>query len=167
METFTIIPLLPDSWPQVKAIYEQGLATGMATFETTAPNWEKWNSSHLSFARLVAVEDGTVIGWAALSPVSNRCVYGGVAEVSVYIATQHRGKGVGKKLLQQLIIDSEANGIWTLQAGIFAENLASAQLHYSVGFRMVGYREKIGKLGNQWRNTLLLERRSTIIGTDK
>ncbi|MGC8751000.1 N-acetyltransferase family protein [Hydrotalea sp.] len=164
METFIIMPLLPDNWEQVKSIYESGIATGMATFETKAPEWDQWNNSHLPFARLVAMENNKVIGWAALSPVSNRCVYSGVAEVSVYIAPEHRGKGVGKKLLQQLITDSEAHGIWTLQAGIFAENTASAKLHESVGFRLVGYREKIGQLGSMWKNTLLLERRSMQVG---
>ncbi|PZX60045.1 GNAT family N-acetyltransferase [Hydrotalea sandarakina] len=164
METFIIMPLLPSNWQQVKSIYESGIATGMATFETKAPEWEQWNNSHLPFARLVAVENNKVIGWAALSPVSNRCVYGGVAEVSVYIAPEQRGKGVGKKLLQQLITESEANGIWTLQAGIFAENTASAKLHESVGFRLVGYREKIGQLGSEWKNTILMERRSTKVG---
>jgi len=164
METFIIMPLLPNNWQQVKSIYESGIATGMATFETKAPEWEQWNNSHLPFARLVAIENNKVIGWAALSPVSNRCVYGGVAEVSVYIAPEQRGKGVGKKLLQQLITESEANGIWTLQAGIFAENTASAKLHESVGFRLVGYREKIGQLGTEWKNTILMERRSTKVG---
>lgn len=164
METFIIMPLLPSNWQQVKSIYESGIATGMATFETKAPEWEQWNNSHLPFARLVAMENNKVIGWAALSPVSNRCVYGGVAEVSVYIAPEQRGKGVGKKLLQQLITESEANGIWTLQAGIFAENTASAKLHESVGFRLVGYREKIGQLGSEWKNTILMERRSTKVG---
>lgn len=164
METFIIMPLLPNNWQQVKSIYESGIATGMATFETKAPEWEQWNNSHLPFARLVAIENNKVIGWAALSPVSNRCVYGGVAEVSVYIAPDQRGKGVGKKLLQQLITESEANGIWTLQAGIFAENTASAKLHESVGFRLVGYREKIGQLGTEWKNTILMERRSTKVG---
>ena len=164
METFIIMPLLPNNWQQVKSIYESGIAKGMATFETKAPEWEQWNNSHLPFARLVAVENNKVIGWAALSPVSNRCVYGGVAEVSVYIAPEQRGKGVGKKLLQQLITESEANGIWTLQAGIFAENTPSAKLHESVGFRLVGYREKIGQLGSEWKNTILMERRSTKVG---
>lgn len=164
METFIIMPLLPNNWQQVKSIYESGIATGMATFETKAPEWEQWNNSHLPFARLVAVENNKVIGWAALSPVSNRCVYGGVAEVSVYIAPEQRGKGVGKKLLQQLITESEANGIWTLQAGIFAENTASIKLHESVGFRLVGYREKIGQLGTEWKNTILMERRSRQVG---
>jgi L-amino acid N-acyltransferase YncA len=164
METFIIMPLLPNNWQQVKSIYESGIAKGMATFETKAPEWEQWNNSHLTFARLVAMENNKVIGWAALSPVSNRCVYGGVAEVSVYIAPEQRGKGVGKKLLQQLITESEANGIWTLQAGIFAENTASAKLHESVGFRLVGYREKIGQLGTEWKNNILMERRSTKVG---
>jgi len=159
-----ISPLLPTHWAAVKNIYEQGIATGNATFETTAPTWDNWDKSHLTTCRLVAVEATMVIGWAALSPVSSRCLYGGVAEISVYIATEARGNGIGNLLLQHLIIESEKAGLWTLQSGIFPENTASLHLHQKNGFRIIGYREKIGKMGNSWRNNVLLERRSTIIG---
>jgi L-amino acid N-acyltransferase YncA len=153
----------PNNWSAVKAIYEAGIATGNATFQTEAPSWDEWNSAHLQHSRIVAMLYNEVVGWAALSPVSGRCVYGGVAEVSVYISTEVRGKGVGKTLLNELIQSSEANGIWTLQAGIFPENVASMHLHESAGFRVVGYREKIGKHFGVWRDTVLLERRSNAI----
>lgn len=155
-----------EHWEQVKQIYESGIATGIATFETTAPGWEKWNDGHLTFARLVAVDNNEVVGWAALSPVSSRCVYGGVAEVSVYVADKHKGKGIGKLLLQKLIKESESNGIWTLQAGIFTDNAASVKLHEKVGFRVIGHREKIGKLNDIWKDNYILERRSKIVGIE-
>jgi L-amino acid N-acyltransferase YncA len=161
--------LLPQHWPTAKAIYEAGIATGQATFETQAPEWAQWDKAHLSTARLVAVEDDTVdtvLGWATLTPVSGRCVYAGVAEVSVYVAEAARGKGVGKQLLQALVAASEAEGLWTLQAGIFPENTASVKIHEACGFRMVGYRERVGKLHGAWRNTVLMERRSQVVGTD-
>lgn len=164
MEAVIIKPMLQEHWEQVKQIYESGIATGIATFETTAPSWEKWNERHLTFARLVAIDNNEVVGWAALSPVSSRCVYGGVAEVSVYVADTHKGKGIGKLLLQNLINESENNGIWTLQAGIFTENIASVKLHEKVGFRIVGHREKIGKLNGTWKDNYVLERRSKIVG---
>lgn len=148
----------------VAAIYKAGIATGMATFETTVPTWEQWDDAHLPHSRLVATADGQMLGWAALSPVSGRCVYGGVAEISVYIAEAARGKGVGKALLQALVSDSEANGIWTLQAGIFPENVASIHLHEVSGFRLIGHREKVGKLDGVWRDTVLMERRSKTVG---
>ncbi|MCB2411010.1 GNAT family N-acetyltransferase [Hymenobacter lucidus] len=161
----TILPLTEAHWPAVKAIYEAGIATGNATFETQAPAWEAWDNAHLGHSRLVAVNDaGTVLGWAALSPVSSRCVYGGVAEISVYIAAEARGQGVGRQLLQALIADSEAHGIWTLQAGTFAENAASIGLHTQAGFRIIGYRERIGQHHGLWRNTVQLERRSPTVG---
>lgn len=166
MEAVTIKQMLQEHWEQVKQIYESGIATGIATFETTAPSWEKWNEGHLSFARLVAIESNKVAGWAALSPVSSRCVYGGVAEVSVYVANSHKGKGIGKLLLQNLITESENNVIWTLQAGIFTDNVASVKLHEKVGFRIIGHREKIGKLHNTWKDNFILERRSKIVGID-
>jgi L-amino acid N-acyltransferase YncA len=148
-------------WPEVARVYIEGIETVMATFETTAPSWEEWNAAHLPFARLVASDrDSTLLGWAALSRVSARPVYSGVAEVSVYIAQDARGRGIGKTLLQQLIRESETNGIWTLQAGIFPENEASIGLHKSLGFRVVGRRERIGKMNDIWRDTILLERRS-------
>ena len=159
-----IQPLLPEHWPAVKAIYEEGLATGNASFQTSAPSWEDWDKSHLAHSRLVALDDQTVAGWAALTPVSGRCVYAGVAEVSVYVSSSQRGRGIGKTLLESLVSESEANGIWTLQAGIFPENTASIRLHESAGFRQVGKREKIGKMGDRWRDTALLERRSTVVG---
>ena len=166
MEAVTIKPLQKEHWEQVKQIYESGIATGIATFETTAPSWEKWNDVHLTFARLVAVDNNEVVGWAALSPVSSRCVYGGVAEVSVYVADKHKGKGIGKLLLQKLIKESESNGIWTLQAGIFTDNVASVKLHEKVGFRVIGHREKIGKLNDIWKDNYILERRSKIVGIE-
>jgi phosphinothricin acetyltransferase len=159
-----IISLLPEHWPAVRAIYEAGLATGNASFQTSAPSWEEWDKAHLAHSRLVALDRDTVAGWAALTPVSGRCVYAGVAEVSVYIDAGHRGQGVGKMLLKDLIETSEANGIWTLQAGIFPENTASIRLHEGAGFRRVGIREKIGKMGDRWRDTVLLEKRSPTIG---
>jgi L-amino acid N-acyltransferase YncA len=159
-----IRPLLEEDWPTVRTIYAEGIAMGNATFETEPPEWEKWNAGHLPKARLAAVRGGRVVGWAALSPVSGRCVYAGVAEVSVYVAEGMRGKGVGKVLLQALIAESEAGGMWTLQAGIFPENEASLALHQGCGFRIVGRRERIGKMGGRWRDVLLLERRSAVVG---
>jgi phosphinothricin acetyltransferase len=166
MEVVTIKPMQQKHWKQVKEIYESGIATGIATFETTAPSLEKWDDGHITFARLVAVENNEVVGWTALSPVSNRCVYGGVAEVSVYVAETHKGKGIGKLLLQNLITESERNGIWTLQAGIFTDNVASLKLHKKVGFRVIGHREKIGKINDIWKDNYILERRSKIVGID-
>lgn len=165
-KNFTIIPLTQASWLAVRNIYLEGIATGNATFETKAPTWKRWDANHLPFARLVLIENDEVLGWAALSQVSKREVYEGVAEVSVYVAEKARGRGVGGKLLGALVGESEANGIWTLQAGIFPENISSLKLHESHGFRQVGYREKIGKMNDIWRNTILMERRSTVVGTD-
>ncbi len=147
----------------VAKIYAEGLATGLATFETKVPSWEHWDSSHLPYGRIAATQD-SMLGWAALSPVSSRCVYGGVAEVSVYVAAAARGKGVGKFLLDQLISISEANGIWTLQSGIMQANTASLKLHEKCGFRTIGYREKVAQLHGQWLDNVLMERRSKIIG---
>jgi len=152
-----------EHWDDVRSIYLEGIATGEATFETEAPDWDRWNRSHLPFARLIARLDNRIAGWAALSPVSARSVYAGVAEVSVYVAASTRGKGVGAALLTGLIVESEKNGIWTLQAGIFPENRASGELHRKLGFREVGRRERIGKLHGVWRDVLLLERRSVIV----
>lgn len=162
----TIAPFQPGDWAQVRAIYLEGIATGHATFETSAPSWEQWDAAHLPFARLVARQEDDLIGWAALSPISQRCVYGGVAEVSVYVSAASRRSGVGRKLLRALIDESEQNGIWTLQAGIFPENTGSIALHLSCGFRQVGRRERIGKMNGTWRDTVLLERRSTITGVE-
>lgn len=161
-----IAPLRPGDWNQVKEIYLEGIATGHATFETAAPSWEQWDAAHLAFARLVARKEGNLIAWAALSPVSQRCVYGGVAEVSVYVSAASRRSGAGGKLLRALIDESEQNGIWTLQAGMFPENTGSLALHQSCGFREVGRRERIGKLNGIWRDTILLERRSSLVGVD-
>jgi len=158
-----ILPLLPEHWPAVKAIYESGLATGNATFQTSAPSWEEWDSAHLKHSRLAAIQGGQVRAWAALTPVSGRCVYAGVAEVSVYVDPDSRGKGLGEQLLQVLITESESNGLWTLQAGIFPENIPSLRIHEKTGFRHVGYREKIGQMNVIWRDTVLLERRSKIV----
>lgn len=150
-------------WPAVAAIYEAGIATGNATFETSAPAWESWDAAHLADHRLVAVDSDVVVGWAALSGVSDRCVYAGVAENSVYIHHDHRGKGVGRRLLQALVDGSEAAGFWTVQTGIFPENHASLALHEACGFRIVGRRERIGQLAGVWRDTLMLERRSASV----
>jgi L-amino acid N-acyltransferase YncA len=160
-----IRPLLPPDWPAVRQIYEEGIATGIATLQTDAPDWATWDHGHLPALRLVA-ELGEIVGWAALSPVSSRPVYAGVAEVSIYIAEPARGRGVGSRLLQALITASEAAGIWTLQAGIFARNPASATLHERCGFRLVGRREKLGALRGQWQDILLYERRSRIVGAE-
>jgi L-amino acid N-acyltransferase YncA len=159
----TIRNLIPSDWEQVKLIYEKGIATGNSTFQTTAPTWAEWNSTHLATCRFVAESDGKVIGWAALTPVSSRCVYAGVAEVSVYVDPELSGKGVGFALLDSLVKASEPAGIWTLQAGIFPENISSLRIHEKAGFRQLGIREKIGKHNGLWRDTVLLERRSKII----
>ncbi|CAL1518793.1 N-acetyltransferase family protein [Chitinophaga sp. MM2321] len=159
-----ILPMTAAHAKEVLSIYEAGIATGNATFQTTAPQWAEWDQSHISSCRLVAVEHDTVLGWAALTAVSGRCVYAGVAEVSVYVAAAAQGKGIGKRLLAELVKESEQNNFWTLQAGIFPENTGSVKIHENCGFRIIGRREKIGKMGNRWRDTLLLERRSTVIG---
>lgn len=155
--------LTVQDWPAVKEIYLSGLATGNASFETQAPEWEVWNMKHISHSRLVYEDAGQITGWTALSAVSDRCVYGGVAEVSIYIFEQGRGKGIGVKLLNALIAESERHGIWTLQSGIFQENKSSIRLHEKCGFRTIGYREKIGQLNGVWRNVILMERRSKLI----
>lgn len=148
----------------VLRVYAQGIATGDATFEAAAPPWEEWDRTHLAHSRIVAEMDSLVVGWAALSPVSDRCVYGGVAEVSVYVASGARGKGIGLALLDALVRSSEAEGIWTLQAGLFPENVASVRIHERVGFRVVGVRERLGQLAGVWRDVLLMERRSQVQG---
>jgi L-amino acid N-acyltransferase YncA len=156
--------MIPEDWPAVREIYGEGIDTGNATFETELPGWKKWDSGHRQDCRLVAQNANQVLGWAALSPVSARHVYAGVAEVSVYVAAVSRKNGVGRVLLKALIENSERCGIWTLQAGIFPENVASIVLHKSLGFQEVGIRRRIGKLADVWRDTLLLERRSSIVG---
>jgi len=151
-------------WEAVRSIYEEGIATGNATIETEAPGWEEWDSSHLDYCRLVARVEGKVVGWAALSPVLTRYAYSGVAGVSVYVAASTRGRGIGRSLLQALVEESERAGIWTLQARIFPENVASVALHESCGFRTVGVRERLGKLNRVWRDVVLMERRSKVVG---
>lgn len=157
-------PLLPEHWQAVRSIYEEGIKTGNATFEKQSPEWEAWNASHLSHSRIVAITDGEIAGWAALTAVSGRCVYAGVGEVSVYVAEKFRGQKIGNALLQELIKQSEQNNIWTLQAGIFPENRGSIKIHAANGFRMIGVREKIGQMNGVWRDTVLMERRSSIVG---
>jgi L-amino acid N-acyltransferase YncA len=166
MNGFTIEPMRAGDGPVVRAIYLEGIATGEATFETQAPSWGEWDAAHLSFARLVARAGYNVSGWAALSPVSRRKAYAGVAEVSVYVAAHSRGKGIGRALLKRLIQESEQNGIWTLQAAVFPKNAATLALHKRCGFREVGRRERISKLNGSWRDTILLERRSKTVGVD-
>lgn len=156
--------LQPIHYPSVKTIYKEGIDTGNATFQSEAPLWEEWDQNHVVHSRLVAIENDEVVGWAALTPVSGRCVYAGVAEVSVYVAAQARGKGVGKLLLEKLIEESEHNNIWTLQSGVFPENIASLKVHEQTGFRQIGLREKIGKMKGTWRDIVLLERRSKVTG---
>ncbi len=159
-----IISFGKEQFPEIAEIYRQGLETGNATFETSVPNWEDWDKSKLEHSRFAAVTDNIIVGWAALSAVSGRCVYEGVAEVSIYISNDHKGQGIGKALMTKLIVESEINGIWTLQSGMFPENEATIALHKSTGFRIIGHREKIGKLGDTWRDTVIMERRSKTIG---
>ena len=161
---FSIEPMLAGDWAEVRSIYLEGIATGQATFETVAPDWEQWDSNHLAQCRLVARFEDRVLGWAALSPVSRRPVYSGVAEVSVYVAAAARGKGVGRALLVALVKDSEAAGIWSLQAGIFRGNQASIALHRRCGFREIGYQKSKGCLNGVWHDVILMERRSEIVG---
>jgi len=149
---------------QVAKIYKQGIATGFATFQNDIPNWESWDRSHLPNCRIAAFEGNEMIGWAALTPVSSRCVYAGVGEVSVYVAENFRGKQVGEFLLNQLISESEKAGLWTLQSGIFPENIGSIKLHERSGFRQIGYREKIGKKDGIWKDNIIMERRSKVVG---
>jgi L-amino acid N-acyltransferase YncA len=161
---FTIELMTPEDWPQVRAIYLEGIATDNATFETSAPEWDVWDGKHRTDCRLVARTSGGVIAWAAATPVSARQVYAGVAEHSIYVSEAVRGQGVGKALLQAFIAQSERVGIWTLQTAIFPENVASIGLHKVCGFREVGYRERIGQMNGVWRNTVMLERRSGVVG---
>lgn len=162
---FTARRLTSDDWPAVRAIYEAGIATGNATFETSAPSWEQWDASHLADHRLVAWSaNDDVVGWAALAPVSNRCAYAGVAENSVYVDPDHGRHGIGRLLLEALILGAERAGFWTIQTSIFPENAASVALHQRCGFRIVGRRERIGRLDGRWRDALLVERRSAVVG---
>ena len=159
--------MIAKDWDAVAQIYKEGIATGFATFETEVPDYDSWDTAHTKACRLVAESEGQILGWAALSPVSGRCVYGGVAEVSVYIGKNTRGQGIGKALMQRLIETSEAAGYWTLQSGIFPENTASIHLHEKVGFRFLGKRERVGKTSKGlWKDNLLFERRSSVVGID-
>jgi len=152
--------LREDDWPSVADIYAEGVRSGQATFETEAPGWERWDTAHLPGPRLVAELDGEVVGWAALTPYSSRHVYRGVAEDSVYVAGRAQGRGIGRALLEELVARAEADGIWTIQAGVFPENEASLRLHERSGFRRVGVRERIGQHDGVWRDVVLLERRA-------
>jgi len=156
--------LTENHWPEVRVIYEKGVATGNANFSHNIPDWDAWDKAHVKSCRLVAIENGAVLGWAALTAISDHCVFAGVAEVSVYIAEGSRGRGIGKKLLSELVKLSEENNFWTLEARIFTENLASIKIHEENGFRIIGSRERIGQLNGVWRDTLLLERRSVKVG---
>lgn len=153
-----------DDWKNVSEIYRQGIETGNATFQQEIPTYTDWDNGHLKNCRIVAIKDNQVAGWAALTPVSGRCVYAGVAEVSVYVADKNRGHKIGHKLLEKLIIESENEKLWTLQAGIFPENIASLKIHEALGFRKIGHRERIGQMNGIWRDIILLERRSKLIG---
>ena len=159
-----IIKIEEQHYPQIATIYLQGIATGNATFQTEAATWADWDKSHLQHSRLAAFVENEMAGWAALSPVSSRCVYAGVAEVSIYIADKFRGKGIGKILFSQLIKSSEVNNLWTLQSGIFPENIGSIRLHENCGFRAIGYRERIGQMHGIWRDNIIMERRSKTVG---
>ena len=161
---YSIEPLDPSHWKRVRQIYLEGIETGNANFETLAPDWSQWDAAHLSFGRLAACAGIEVLGWAALSPVSNRHCYRGVAEVSVYVRVRRTGQGVGQTLLRSLIEASEENGIWTLQAGIFPENMPSLTMVKKCGFREIGVRERPAQLEGVWRDVILLERRSTTVG---
>jgi phosphinothricin acetyltransferase len=156
--------LRPDDWPEVARIFEAGIRTGNATFETEVPSWEAWDAAHLPSHRFVAEREGRVVGWIALAAVSSRCCYEGVAEVSAYVAEGARGEGVGRALLARLIESSERGGIWTLETGVFPENEPSLALLQRFGFRVVGIRERIGRLHGMWRDVTFLERRSEVVG---
>lgn len=158
---YQIIPMLESHWPSVKKIYSEGINTGIATFQSSLPTWIEWNQEHINSCRFVIIDDNQVMGWAALTPISNRCIYAGVAEVSIYISPQHQGKNLGTQLLMKLVEESEASGYWTLQSVILRENIGSYKLHLKCGFREVGYREKIGQTSDgSWHDVILMERRS-------
>lgn len=156
----TFLPMTTEHAVAVLAIYQAGLDGGAASFETTAPTWDDWDAGHLPAHRFVAVNGDQVVGWAAVSPVSDRCVYGGVVELSIYVDPAAHGRGVARRLLDVLISSTEAAGIWTIQSGVFPDNTASLRLHESAGFRVVGVRERIGQHHGRWRDVVLLERRS-------
>jgi L-amino acid N-acyltransferase YncA len=158
-----IEPLRPEHWDDVARIYAEGIATGKATFETEVPSWEHWDRAHLPEHRFVALGNGIVLGWVAVSAVSERCVYAGVVENSVYVAEAARGQGIGRRLLERLAASTEESGIWTIQTGIFPENAVSVRVHEQAGFEVVGRRRRIGRLNGVWRDVLLLERRSSVV----
>ncbi len=160
-----IVSMTAGHWPDVARIYAAGIASGDATFETEVPDWATWDAGHLADHRFVSVDAaGAVTGWVAAVAVSDRCVYAGVVEHSVYVDPAHQGQGVGRLLLEALVASTEAAGIWTIQTGIFPENVASLAVHARVGFRVVGTRERLGQLGGRWRDVVLLERRSPLVG---
>jgi L-amino acid N-acyltransferase YncA len=168
---YLIDAMKPEDWEQVRSIYLEGIRTGNSTFESDAPDWEKWDAAHLKEHRVVVREHNHILAWAALSPVSTRCVYSGVAELSLYVAAVYRGKGIGSALLEAVIRSTEKAGLWTLQGGVFPENTASLRLVKKHSFKEIGRREKIGKmtygaLAGTWRDVILVERRSTVAGTD-
>jgi phosphinothricin acetyltransferase len=155
--------LREEDWPAVREIFEQGIATKNATFETEAPSWGAWNRTQLDGHRYVAVEQGRVVGWVAAHPVSLRPCYRGVVEHSVYVDDRFQGRGIGRVLLERLVESTEADGIWTIQTGVFPENEASLKLHERCGFRVVGTQERLGKLDGVWRDVVVIERRSEVI----
>jgi phosphinothricin acetyltransferase len=159
----TIRDLRPGDWPDVARIWADGIATGNATFETAVPSWDAFDAARLPEHRFVAEREGRVVGWVAVSPVSARAVYAGVVEHSVYVDPAERGRGVGRLLLERLIASTEAAGIWTIQSGVFPENVASLRLHERVGFTVVGRRERLARLHGVWRDVLFLERRSPVV----
>lgn len=158
--------MIQDDWESVLMIYKEGIATGNATFEQEVPTYAAWDNGHLKACRVVAMFENEMAGWAALSPVSGRCVYAGVAEVSVYVSEKFRGHKIGKRLLERLIAESEKENLWTLQAGVFQENIPSIKIHEQLGFRRVGYRERVGQMNGVWRDTILLEKRSRTVGIE-
>lgn len=165
MMNYIIEEMSESHWEQVSQIYLEGINTNKATFQSTVPTWNEWNNSHIKTCRLVAISNDTILGWTALSPTSSRCVYAGVAEVSIYISKKYRGIGVGTTLLNELIIRSEKAGFWTLQSGIIAKNTESISLHKRCGFNISRIREKIAKMNNsEWLDVVLMERRSTTVG---
>ncbi len=163
---YRIDEMQPGDWERVRAIYVAGIATGQATFETEAPSWPEWDAGHLRVGRLVARAADAVIGWVALSPVSRRRCYAGVAEISVYVHPDFGGKGIGRALLEALITVSERHGIWTLQGSTFPENAASLALQQHCGFRVLGRRERVARHHGVWRDTILTERRSRVVGRE-
>lgn len=164
---YKIDEMVSSDWKQVSNIYLEGINTGKATFQTEVPTFENWDNGHVKSCRLVARLGNDILGWGALSPTSSRCVYNGVAEVSIYIGEIHRGKGIGKNILNDLIKLSEKNGFWTLQSGIIRENISSIKLHEECGFREIGIRQKVAKMNNaKWHDVVFMERRSNIIGID-